>query len=74
MPSMQRFELSVNDTTRLLTREPLLILWLSILKPGLRNTMRLVRNKPYQDHIFALRIPLELDGDSLDLLNLDHLS
>jgi hypothetical protein len=74
MPSMQRFELSLNDMTRLLTREPLLIVRLSILKPGLQNTMRPVRKKPYQDHIFAFRIPLELDGDGLDLLKLDHLS
>jgi hypothetical protein len=36
--------------------------------------MRPVRKKPYQDHIFALRIPLELDGDDLDLLKLDYLS
>jgi hypothetical protein len=32
---MQRFELSLNDTIKLLTREPLLIVRLSILKPGL---------------------------------------
>jgi hypothetical protein len=74
MLSMQRFELSLNDTIRLLTREPLLILWLSNLKPGLPNTMRPVRKRPYQDHTFALRIPLELDGDDLDLLKLDYLS
>jgi hypothetical protein len=74
MPNMQRFELSPNDMTRLLTREPLLIVWLSILKPGLRNTMRLVRKKPYQDHTFALRIRLDLDGDGLDFLKLKHLS
>jgi hypothetical protein len=40
---MQRSELSPNDTIRLLTREPLLIVRLSILKPGLPNTMRLVK-------------------------------
>jgi hypothetical protein len=71
---MQRFELSLNDTIKLLTREPLLIVWLSILKPGLPNTMRPVRKKPYQYHTFALRISLELDGDDLDLLKLDYLS
>jgi hypothetical protein len=38
------------------------------------NTMRLVRKKTYQDHTFALRIPLELDDDSLVSLKLDHLS
>jgi hypothetical protein len=36
--------------------------------------MRPVRKKPYQNHTFALRIPLELDGDDLDLLKLDYLS
>jgi hypothetical protein len=36
--------------------------------------MRLARKKPYQDRTFALRIPLELDEDDLDTLNLDHLS
>jgi hypothetical protein len=71
---MQRFELSPNDTIKLLTREPLLIVRLSNLKPGLPNTMRPVRKRPYQDHTFALRIPLELDGDDLDLLKLDYLS
>jgi hypothetical protein len=71
---MQRFELSPNNTNNLLTREPLLIVRLSILKPSLPNTMRPVRKKPYQDHTFALHIPLELDGDDLDLLKLDYLS
>ena len=33
MPSMQRFELSPNDVTELLIREPLLIVRLSILNP-----------------------------------------
>jgi hypothetical protein len=46
--------------------------------------MRPVRKEPYQYHTFALRIPLfffaklriplELDGDDLDLLKLDYLS
>jgi hypothetical protein len=71
---MQRFELSLNDTIRLLTQEPLLIVRLSILKPHLPNTMRPVRKKPYQDHTFFLRIPLNLDGDGLLFLKLDHLS
>jgi hypothetical protein len=74
MPSMQRFELSPNDTIKLLNREPLLIVLLSILKPGLPSTMRPVRKKSYQKHTFALRIPLELDGDDLNLLKLDYLS
>jgi hypothetical protein len=47
MPSMQRFELSPNDMTRLLTREPLLIVQLSILKLGLPNTMRALRKKTW---------------------------
>jgi hypothetical protein len=50
---MQWFELSPIDKIKLLTREPLLIVRLSILKPGLQNTMRLARKKPYQDHSFA---------------------
>ena len=29
--------------------------------------MRPVKKKTYQDHIFALRIPLEQDDDDLDL-------
>jgi hypothetical protein len=36
--------------------------------------MRPVIKKPYQDYTFALRIPLELDDDVLDLLKLDYLS
>jgi hypothetical protein len=71
---MQRSELSPNDTIRLLTREPLLKVRLPILKPSLPNTMRPVRKKSYQDYTFALRIPLELDDDVLDLLKLDYLS
>jgi hypothetical protein len=71
---MQRFELSTNDTIMLLTREPLLTVWLSILKPGLPNTMKPVRKKHYQDHTFALRNPLELYGDGLLSLKLDRLS
>ena len=31
--------------------------------------VRLAILKPYQDHTFALRIPLELDDDDLDLLS-----
>jgi hypothetical protein len=71
---MQRFELSLNDTNKLLTREPLLIVRLPILKPCLPNTMRPVRMKPYQDCTFSLCITLELDDDILDLLKLDYLS
>jgi hypothetical protein len=74
MPSIQRFELSPNDTIKLLTREPLLIVRLTILKPGLPNTMRPVRKKSYQKHTFALCIPLKLDGDGLDTLKMEQLS
>jgi hypothetical protein len=74
MPIMQKFELSSNDKIKLLTREPLLIVWLSILKPSLPNTMRPTIKKPYQDHTFALHIPLELDEDGLDSLKMEHLS
>jgi hypothetical protein len=72
MPSMQRFELMPNDPIRLLTREPLLIVRQSVLKPGLASTMRPVRKKPYQAHTFSLHIPIELDDDSLDFLKLEH--
>jgi hypothetical protein len=72
---MQRFELSLNDTTKLVTREPLLIVRLPNLQPGLTtNIMRPVRRKPYQEHTFAFCIPLELDDDRLDFLKLEHLS
>jgi hypothetical protein len=72
---MQKFELSPNNTTKLLTWEPLLIVRLSILQPGLTtNIMRPIRRKPYQEHTFALRIPLELYDDRLVLLKLEHLS
>jgi hypothetical protein len=74
MPSMQRFELSLNDKIRLLTPEPLLIVRLPILKTGLLNTIRTVRKKHYQDYTFVLRIPLELDNDGLDSFKLEHLS
>jgi hypothetical protein len=36
--------------------------------------MKPVRKKPYQEHTFALSIPLEQDDDGLDLLKLDYLS
>jgi hypothetical protein len=36
--------------------------------------MRPLRKKPYQYHIFALHILLELDDDSLVSLKLYHLS
>jgi hypothetical protein len=36
--------------------------------------MRPLRKKTYQDHTFALHIPLELDDDGLVSLKLDHLS
>jgi hypothetical protein len=35
--------------------------------------MRPVRKEPYQDHTFALHIPLELDDDGLDFLKLKQL-
>jgi hypothetical protein len=36
--------------------------------------MRPVRKKPYQEHTFALSIPLELDDNGLLSLKLEHLS
>jgi hypothetical protein len=59
---------------RLLTREPLLIVRLSIIKPGLSNTIRSGRKKTYQDHTFALCNSLELDDDGLESLKMEHLS
>jgi hypothetical protein len=35
--------------------------------------MRPRKKKTYQDHTFALRNPLELDGDGLDSLKMEHL-
>jgi hypothetical protein len=70
-----KFELSPNDTIKLLTREPLLIVQIPILQPGLTtNTKRPVRKKTYKEHTFALRIPLELDDDGVVSLKLEHLS
>jgi hypothetical protein len=75
MPSMQRFELSLNDMIKLLTQDPLSIVRLLILYPGLTTyTMRPVRKKPYQKHTFALRILLELDDNGIVSLKLEHLS
>ena len=43
-------------------------------KPGLpTKNMRPVKEKTYQEQTFALRNPLELDDDDLDLLKLEHL-
>ena len=74
MTRMQRFELSLNDTVKLLTREPLLIVRLSILNPVSHQHHETGKRETYQDHTFALRIPLELDDDDLVLLKLEHLS
>ena len=54
---MQWFELSTNDTIKLLPREPPLIVRQSILQPGLpTTTMRPVKEKTYQGKTFALHI------------------
>ena len=39
-----------------------------------RSLIRPVKYKTYQDHTFALRIPLELDDDDLESLKVEHLS
>jgi hypothetical protein len=36
--------------------------------------MRPAKEKPYQGHTFALRNPLELHDDDLELLEMDHRS
>jgi hypothetical protein len=36
--------------------------------------MRPGRKKPYQDHTFALGIPLELEDDGIDSLKMEHLT
>jgi hypothetical protein len=36
--------------------------------------MRPVKEKTYQEQTFALRIPLELDGEALVQLKMKHLS
>ena len=71
---MQRFELSPNDTIKLLTSRAPLDSTAIYPKPGLPNNMRPVKEKTYQEQTFALRIPLELDDDGLDLLKMEHLS
>ena len=74
MPNMQRFELSSNDTVKLLTSRAPLDSTAIEPKPGLPNYMRPVKEKTYQEQTFALRIPLELDDDDLVLFKLEHLS
>ena len=66
MARMQRFEVSLNDTVKLLTsRAPLDSTAIYPITRSPTNTMRPVKDKTYQDHTFALRIPLELDYDDL---------
>ena len=78
---MQRFELSPNDANETPAWEPLLIVRRDTRlrapldsttiypKPGLpTNNTRPAKEKPYQEHTFALSIPLELDVDRLVLL------
>ena len=73
--SMQRFELSPNDVTELLIREPLLIVRLSILNPvSHTHNVRPAKGKTYQYYTFVLSIPLELDVDDLALLKMERLS
>ena len=75
MARMQRFELSSNDTVKLLTSRAPLDSTAIYPKPGLpTNNMRPVKEKTYQEQTFALRIPLELDDDDLDLLKMERLS
>ena len=74
MARMQWFELSSNDPIKLLTSRAPLDSTAIEPKPGLPNYMRPVKEKTYQDHTFALRIPLELDDDDLVLFKLEHLS
>jgi hypothetical protein len=71
---MQIFEFSSNDTIKLLTREPLFTVRLSILQPGLlTNTMRPVKDKIYQGQTLELRTQLELEYDDLVHLNMECL-
>ena len=75
MPSMQRFELSLNDMVKLLTsRAPLDSTVIYPITQSPNNTMRPVKGITYQEHTFALSIPLELDDDDLDHLKMEHLS
>ena len=71
---MQRFELSSNDPIKLLTSRAPLDSTAIEPKPGLPNYMRPLKEKTYQEQTFALRIPLELDDDDLDLLKMERLS
>ena len=74
MARMQWFELSSNDPIKLLTSRAPLDSTAIEPKPGLPNYMRPVKEKTYQEQTFALRIPLELDDDDLDLLKMERLS
>ena len=67
---MQRFDLSPNNVTELLIREPLLIVRLSILNPVSHTQHETGKRETYQDYTFALSIPLELDVDGLALLKM----
>jgi hypothetical protein len=70
MPSMQRFELSPNDTIKLLTREPLLIVRYQSYNP----VSKLTHETGRRENLSRTNLCLELDDDSLDTLKLDYLS
>ena len=72
---MQRFKLSPNDTNKLLTREPLLIVRLSMLQTGLTTTPWDRKKETLsRSYICLVHIPLKLDDDDLVHLKMERLS
>ena len=71
---MQIFEVSMNDTFKLLTREPFLIVRLSINTQVSQLTSHVTGEieKPYQDHMFTLRVIYLIWMTTI--IELDHLS
>jgi hypothetical protein len=72
---MQRLELSSNDTIKLLTREPLLIVRLPIYNPVSKLTHETGRRENLsRTNLCLVQNPLELDDYGLDTLKMEHLS
>ena len=72
---MQWFELSTNDTIKLPTWEPPLIVRQTIItqSPNYHHETGKIENLSRENLCLSLG-PLELDEDDLDSLKLDHLS
>ena len=76
MPSMQRFELSLNDAIKLLTsRAPLdsTVIYPITRSPNKHHETG-KRENLSRSYLCLEHIPLELDDDDLDHLKMEHLS